>query len=234
VEHPISFTNTCSRNGLSLEPGQMKQLELYVSLLLEWNSKVNLVSRKDEQNIWESHILHSMSLLFGRLLPDDLAVLDIGTGGGLPGIPLAIARPGWTVTLLDSIAKKMVALADIVQRMGMERVSVVNGRAEDREIVRKGKGRYDLVLARGVAPLAELARWTRPYLKPRSSQEHAIPANAIPLPSLVAYKGGDLDAELKEMRVKAPATRPTVADLIFQGSVEAGIEGKKIVVVQFT
>jgi 16S rRNA (guanine527-N7)-methyltransferase len=234
VEHPVSFTNTCRRNGLSLDAGQLKQLEQYVSILLEWNSRVNLVSRKDAENIWESHILHSVSLLFGRELPDDLVVLDIGTGGGLPGIPLAIANPGWFVTLLDSIGKKTVALADIVERMGMERMSIVNGRAEDREITGKRKGKYDMVVARGVASLADLAKWARPYLKPCLSRKHTGSEAAIPVPSLVAYKGGDLEGELMELRIKMPAARTTVTDLVFQGSAEAGIEGKKIVVVQFT
>jgi 16S rRNA (guanine527-N7)-methyltransferase len=234
VEHPVVFDNTCRRNGLLLNPGQIEQLVLYVNILLEWNSRVNLVSRKDEENIWESHILHSVSRLFGREFPDELVVLDIGTGGGLPGIPLAIAKPGWSVTLLDSIGKKTVALTDIVQRMGMERVNVVNGRAEDREIVGKRKGRYDLVVARGVAPLTDLAKWARPYLRPSSPHARTNSPEAFPLPSLVAYKGGDLAGELQDLRVKVPATRQAVTDLVFHGSIEAEIEGKKIVVIQFT
>src|SRR5512140_2736429 len=82
-----------NRNGLLLDAQQLQALSSYVRLLQEWNGKVNLISRKDEENIWGGHVLHSLSVLFRLKLPPGLNILDLGTGGGLPGIPLAIASP---------------------------------------------------------------------------------------------------------------------------------------------
>jgi 16S rRNA (guanine527-N7)-methyltransferase len=234
VEQFLAFSNTCRDNGLLLTPQQLESLRLYVETLLEWNARVNLVSRKDAENIWASHILHSVSIFFGRVFPESLNVLDIGTGGGLPGVPLAIVKPGWSVTLMDSIGKKTAALQDIVDRIGIPGIDIVNGRAEDRAILEKRRGRYHMVVARGVAPLVNLAKWARPYLMKPASRVLQASVNAVPVPSLVAYKGGDLESELKELRVKVPGTKQDVGNLVFRGSAEAGIEGKKLVVIQFT
>jgi 16S rRNA (guanine527-N7)-methyltransferase len=87
----LALRTTCSQNGLELEESQLGSLELLVSNLLEWNKKINLISRRDEENIWSSHILHCLALLFKVELGQSLKVLDLGTGGGLPGIPLKIA-----------------------------------------------------------------------------------------------------------------------------------------------
>ena len=168
-------------------------------------------------------------------MPREARVLDMGTGGGLPGVPLAIANPGWKVTLLDSIAKKTTAIKDILARMGIAGLEVVNGRAEDREIVGPRKGKFDLVLARGVAPLVELAVWSRPYLTRVSSPADGVARKPIlRTPGLVGYKGGDLDAELKALHVKVPSAGAALTDLVFSGSSESGLEEKKLVVLQFT
>lgn len=234
VEHLLAFSNTCRANGLQLTTQQLELFRRYADLLMEWNAKINLVSRKDEDNIWEGHFLHSISPLFGRTVQADVNLLDIGTGGGLPGIPLAIVNDGWSVTLMDSIRKKSVATQDIVVRLGMKKIEVVNGRAEDAEILRTRRGKYQMVVARGVAPLVQLVAWSRPYLARNTTPVGEMLANALPVPSLLAYKGGDLEDELKELRVKVPGTKQSVHELIFHGSAEAGLEGKKLVVVQFT
>jgi 16S rRNA (guanine527-N7)-methyltransferase len=234
VEQSIAFNNICSANGLRLTPEQLETFERYAGLLLEWNAKINLVSRKDEQNIWSSHFLHSISPLFGRSVPEKLRVLDIGTGGGLPGIPMAIVKSGWTVTLMDSIGKKALAVQDIVERLGMGRVDVVSGRAEDAANVGGRRGKYDLVVARGVAPLVQLAKWSKPYLMNRTTPVEETAGRILPVPSLVAYKGGDMEGELRELRVKVPGTVQWVGDLVFGGSAESGLEGKKLIILQFT
>jgi 16S rRNA (guanine527-N7)-methyltransferase len=105
VEHSIEFAHICRKNGLVLSDEQLRLLSLYAALLLAWNAKVNLISRKDEENFWLSHLLHCIAPMFLFAMPASARVLDIGTGGGLPGVPLAIANPGWSVTLLDSIGK---------------------------------------------------------------------------------------------------------------------------------
>jgi len=234
VEHFLSFSNTCRENGLHLTSQQLESLRQYVEILREWNSRVNLVSRKDEENIWEGHILHSVSIFFGRKFPSGLNVLDLGTGGGLPGIPLAIVNASWRVTLMDSIGKKTTALNDIAERMGLASVDVVNGRAEDRAILEKRRGTYHMVVARGVAPLVDLAKWSKPYLVKHAPASADASEATVPVPSLVAYKGGDLDAEVRDLRVKVAGVKYDVHDLVFRGSAEAGLEGKKLVVVQFT
>src|SRR5512147_380996 len=106
---PIEIEKTLRENGLNLEDGRGELLERYVALLLEWNGKINLISRKGE-NVWESHILHSLAPLMQLKLPPGLRVLDLGTGGGLPGIPMAILHGEMEVTLLDSIGKKIKAV----------------------------------------------------------------------------------------------------------------------------
>ena len=255
MEQSILFNNICRINGLNLSPQQVDLFERYAGLLLEWNAKLNLISRKDQENLWESHLLHSVAILFGRRVPEEIRVLDVGSGGGLPGIPLAIVKPGWSVTLLDSIGKKTLALQDIVGRLGTGRIEVVNGRVEESAIIAGRRGKYDLVVARGVAPLAQLAKWSRPYLKKRpevtneknevtkekneatdekNEVTRAGPGKFLPVPSMLAYKGGDLEEELKELRIKVHGTVQRVDHLVFPGSAEAGLEGKKLVVLQFT
>jgi 16S rRNA (guanine527-N7)-methyltransferase len=234
VEQSIAFRTACRANGVEITSRQLELFVQYAELLSEWNAKLNLVSRKNEQNLWASHFLHSISPLFGRSVADRLSLLDIGTGGGLPGIPLAILKERWSVTLMDSIAKKVFAVQDIVGRMGLKNVGVVNGRVEDAAVMEEGRGKFQMVIARGVAPLVQLAKWSRPYLaKGRSPVVGGI-SHVLPVPSLVAFKGGDLEGELRELRVKVPGAVAWVCDLVFTGSGEAGLEGKKLVVVQFT
>lgn len=234
VEHFLAFSTTCRENGLFLSQQQIELLRTYVALLLEWNAKLNLISRKDEQNIWGSHILHSVSLLFGRTMPGAIRVLDIGTGGGLPGIPLGILNPGWSLTLMDSIGKKVTATSDMVGRLGIGNIDVVQGRAEEPSALASRRGKYDLVVARGVASLVQLAGWSRPYLKRGHVADRDMEGERLPLPSLAAYKGGDLESELRELRIKVPGAVAGVSPLVFRGGAVAGLEEKKVVVVQFT
>ncbi|MBI4535707.1 MAG: 16S rRNA (guanine(527)-N(7))-methyltransferase RsmG, partial [Ignavibacteriae bacterium] len=122
-----------------------------MDLLLEWNSKLNLISRKDEQRVWTSHILHSLSILFLVRIPKRSKVLDLGTGGGLPGIPISIARPDISVTHVDSIHKKVVAVKDVIERLHLTNASVVCSRAEDLPGEHPGQEvRYHIVVSRGV------------------------------------------------------------------------------------
>lgn len=230
VKPSTSFQNRLQALGLLLSDGQCEALEMYAGLLLEWNTKVNLISRRDEGNVWNGHILHSLSPLFHIGLPDDLHLLDLGSGGGLPGIPLAIARPGWRVTLMDSIRKKCAAVEEISARLGLDRVSVVTGRAEDEEIVRRfGRG-YDIVAARGVAPLVDLVRWSRPYVRPGAGKVTAAGVHTT-LPVLLAYKGGDLALELKAMKVKGGCEPAAVVPLVFKGEDDGLLQDKKLVLV---
>jgi 16S rRNA (guanine527-N7)-methyltransferase len=215
----------CRRNGLLLTDDHVMKLRTFVEMLLEWNAKINLVSRKDIENIWHSHVLHSLSLLFYIRFPERIRMLDLGTGGGFPGIPLSIVRDDLKVTLCDSIRKKTAAVQDMVQSLQLANVEVVTGRAEEIARDSSHSGAYDTVVARAVASLNDLIRWSRPFVKKGNSD----------FPRLIALKGGDLGNEISEAQTK---TKPLqikieVEAILFEGSVKLGLEEKKIARVYF-
>lgn len=176
------------QNGLILSVKELAQLGRYAELLKEWNGKINLISRKDEENILERHVLHSLTLLMlGPWSTQDLGsrVLDVGTGGGLPGIPFAIARPNDTITLLDSIQKKITACQAMIAELGLNHTNAVAMRSED--FARSNPhGKFDVILTRAVAPLSDLLRWTSRLRAPQAV--------------LFALKGGDLNEEIELAR----------------------------------
>lgn len=227
----------CRKNGIHLDDLSRGRLTAYVEQLLSWNKKINLVSRKDEENIWESHIVHSLSPLFVLDIPAGIRVLDLGSGGGLPGIPLAIVHGGLEVTLLDSIRKKTMAVEEILRNLGLEGVTVVNGRAEEVCQQISLKGSFEVVIARAVAPLVDLVRWSRPFLavRPRvgfaSEKVTKGDKTVIDLPYLLALKGGNLEGEIREAKLKAGARRISELRLVFPGSEALSLEDKKAVVV---
>jgi 16S rRNA (guanine527-N7)-methyltransferase len=236
VKHSQDVQDICSKNGLELSEEMVGGLEQYVSLLLEWNAKVNLISRKDQENIWGGHILHSLSMLFRLRLPAGIRVLDLGSGGGLPGIPLALVNPEWSVSLLDSIQKKCTAVQDIITRMDLsKRVEVIVGRAEEKSVMDKRRVTFDVVVARGVGSLADLVRYAKPYLKKgldggTAVEDERMVVRVTP-PVLIAYKGGDLEGEIKEMRLKTGRTVAADLPITFAGAEESGLTGKTILVV---
>jgi 16S rRNA (guanine527-N7)-methyltransferase len=152
----------------------------YNQLLMEWNNKVNLVSRKKE-NIFD---LIDDSRLFLDYLPEDKTsnVLDLGTGGGIPGVVLAIHRPKMRFVLVDSIRKKTNALQNIVNELCLKNVKVICIRAEELGKDNEYKKKFDFVIARSVAPLQDLAKWSKDLVKPRGK--------------LIALKGKDIKEEL--------------------------------------
>lgn len=226
------------KNDLAVSDEQLSLLERYVEILLDWNKKINLISRKDAEHVWENHILHSLSVLFRADLPHDVTALDLGTGGGLPGIPLKILMPGIRMTLLDSIQKKVAAVRDMVDRLSIAGVTTVCGRAEEVGKQADHRQKYDLVLARGVAPLPDLIKYARLFLK----HESGLPGGAgkgedgrerMRLPALLAFKGGVLGEELAKAKRRGSVKSIRTVDLVFRGSEEISLSEKKIVVVEF-
>jgi 16S rRNA (guanine527-N7)-methyltransferase len=214
----------------------LQQLEVYASSLLRWNAAVNLVSRRDEENIWMNHILHSLSLLFVVDIPAGLKILDLGTGGGLPGIPLKIARPDLQLTLLDSTRKKVDAVADMIRATGLTGIEAVWGRAEDIAEQPKHKSSYHICVARAVAKLQDLVAWSKPLLVEQPAQRPHVEAGskltANP-PALISFKGGGIESELAAAK-KLPAVKDIrELNLIYSGSEEVGMADKKVVYVQF-
>ena len=163
---------------------QWDKLQEYTALLREWNAKINLVSRKDMDRLETKHLAHCLTITkFLRLMPRT-RLLDVGTGGGLPGIPMAICYPQAKFTLMDSIAKKTMVVEDIAKRLNLENVEVRRGRVE--ELPKKKT--YDFVLGRAVTALPVFFGWVRDKVAKGSKNS---PANGI-----LYLKGGDYTEEL--------------------------------------
>ena len=135
----------------------------YARLLATEGTVRGLIGPREVPRLWERHLLNSAAI--ASLVPVAARVVDVGSGAGLPGIPLALARPDLTVTLLEPLARRVAFLTECVRRLGLERVTVVRGRAEE-DSIRRQLGGADVVTARAVAPLDKLAGWCLPLLRP--------------------------------------------------------------------
>ena len=160
------------------------KLKQYTSILREWNTKINLVSRKDTDRLEIKHLAHCLTITkFLRLMPK-ARLLDVGTGGGLPGIPLAICYPEARFTLMDSIGKKVMVVEDMVKRLDLHNAEVIRGRVE--ELPKKKS--YDFVIGRAVTALPTFFGWVQNKIA--KGAKHS-PANGI-----LYLKGGDYTEEL--------------------------------------
>jgi 16S rRNA (guanine527-N7)-methyltransferase len=172
---------------------QLRQFKALETLYKEWNSKINIISRKDIDSLDERHILHSLSIAVVFEFVDGTEIIDIGTGGGFPGIPLAIFFPEVQFHLVDSIAKKLKVVDAIATEIGLKNITTQHTRAEE---IKNRK--FDFAVSRAVAPLKDLWRWSKPLLKNPKSQ---IP-NTKFRSGLVCLKGGDLAQEISESAVR--------------------------------
>lgn len=164
-----------------LSETQLQQFSALDSLYHEWNEKINVISRKDVDNLYEHHVLHSLAIgRFTRFTPGT-DILDFGTGGGFPGIPLAILFPECHFTLIDGTGKKIRVAQEVCQAIGLTNCEPIHRRGEEE------KGKYDFVVSRAVMPLPDLAKMVRKNIS--KTQRNALP-NGI-----ICLKGGDLQAE---------------------------------------
>ncbi|GHV24319.1 ribosomal RNA small subunit methyltransferase G [Bacteroidia bacterium] len=172
---------------LSVE--QERQFGALGDLYACWNSKINLISRKDIEHLYEKHVLHSLGIAKVIYFKNGSSILDVGTGGGFPGIPLAILFPKVHFLLLDSIGKKVKVAEAIAQQIGLQNVECRHARAEEE------KRTFDFVVSRAVMPLPDLARITKKNIDKKQ-------CNALPN-GILCLKGGDLQAELQPLKNKA-------------------------------
>ena len=231
---------TCAENGLRLSEQQLTSMEKLAALLLDWNKKINLISRRDEENLWTSHLLHCLTPLFKVNLQAGVKILDLGTGGGLPGLPLKIARPDLSFTLLDSTQKKINVVKDLIEKLGLKGIDAIWGRAEELGELKDYTYHYDVVIARAVASMKDLVRWSEPFLRrgeTSSTTTTEIKGGQtgiqIRKPTLIALKGGDLEEELGQIRKLPYVESITVVDLTLKGSSQLEDGDKKIVLVEF-
>lgn len=165
---------------------QKKQFDQLFDLYSEWNAKINVISRKDIDNLYINHVLHSLGIAKVIAFKKGASVLDVGTGGGFPGIPLAILFPETNFHLVDSIGKKITVVNEVAKGIGLQNLTTAHMRAE------QVKGKYDFIVSRAVTRLKEFYGWIHQKVKPQSM--HAIDNGILYL------KGGDLDEELAELK----------------------------------
>jgi len=190
---------------------QIQQFESLYELYKDWNEKINVISRKDIDSLYERHILHSLSIAAVFEFRAGTEIVDLGTGGGFPGIPLAIYFPEVSFHLVDSIAKKLKVVDAIVSATGLSNVTTQHSRIEE---VKNRK--FDFVVSRAVAPLKDLWKWSRPLIRSKKSQaENTLQTENYKSgdrtevhPGLICLKGGDLAAEIQESN-----TRPRLIEI---------------------
>ena len=168
---------------------QKSQFEALYYLYADWNSKINVISRKDIGNLYEHHVLHSLAIARLIHFQPDTRVMDLGTGGGFPGIPLAIMFPDCQFHLVDSIGKKIKVATEVASAVGLENVTLCHERAEEE------KGLFDFVVSRAVMPLADLLKIVRKNIS--KEQKNAYPNG------LICLKGGELQHEVMPFKKQA-------------------------------
>jgi len=195
-------------------PEQLKQFAALESLYKDWNSKINVISRKDIDGLYEKHVLHSLAIAAAFQFEPGMEILDIGTGGGFPGIPLAIYFPDAKFHLADSIAKKLKVVDAITDSLELKNITTQHIRVEE---IKNRK--FDFVVSRAVAPLKDLWKWSKPLIRKgpefrvrsqKSIEDAELRTNNPELlsPGLICLKGGDLTNEIDES-----GTRPRVMEI---------------------
>ena len=182
---------------------QLAQFAALEQLYTEWNSKINVISRKDIEGLYEKHVLHSLSIAAVFDFPARIQIIDIGTGGGFPGVPLAIFFPEVHFHLVDSIGKKLKIVEAAIETLELNNVTTQHIRAEE---IKNRK--FDFAVSRAVAPLKELLQWSRPLLKPSTTKIQSASGEEVYKPGLICLKGGDLTQEIKDS-----ATKPKMVEI---------------------
>ncbi|MCL5991493.1 MAG: 16S rRNA (guanine(527)-N(7))-methyltransferase RsmG [Bacteroidetes bacterium] len=210
----VEFWTICSANGIVLSIEQIRQIERYRDELVYWNERVNLISRKDIENVLENHILHSLSVLKYINLSLKSRCLDLGTGGGLPGIPISIANPEARMFLVDSIGKKIKITDMMAKHTGNKYIKAIYARVEDLAELREYNSNFDFIFARAVSDAEQIVKWTRNLLKQSGK--------------IVLFKGGDLTDEIEKLKKSFPKIKIKIHIISLIGYEKFENEEKKI------
>ena len=173
-------------------PQQEAQLAALKDLYTAWNEKINVISRKDMANFYLHHVLHSLAIATQFDFKKDMEVMDLGCGGGFPGVPLAIFFPETHFYMVDSINKKLLVIDEVSVEIGLTNITTAHTRAEDIK-----QQQFDAVVTRAVAPLKDLWRWSKPLIRKNKEKEQEEDPNG-----LICLKGGDLSKEIYESGCK--------------------------------
>ena len=190
---------------------QRKQFDALYDLYADWNAKINVISRKDITNLYEHHLLHSLAIAKFINFRDDTNVLDLGTGGGFPGIPLAIMFPNANFKMIDGTGKKIKVATEIANAIGLENVLLQHKRGEEE------RGKFDFIVSRAVMPLSDMMKIVRKNI---AKDNHNAFENGI-----IVLKGGTLDEELK------PFKKIVVQEKLSQWFEEPWFEEKNLIYV---
>jgi 16S rRNA methyltransferase gidB len=190
---------------------QREQFDALYDLYADWNAKINVISRKDITNLYEHHVLHSLAIAKFINFRDDTNVLDLGTGGGFPGIPLAIMFPNANFKMIDGTGKKIKVATEIANAIGLENVLLQHKRGEEE------RGKFDFIVSRAVMPLSDMMKIVRKNI---AKDNHNAFENGI-----IVLKGGTLDEELK------PFKKIVVQEKLLQWFEEPWFEEKNLIYV---
>jgi 16S rRNA (guanine527-N7)-methyltransferase len=208
-------------NSQSPEIFQLERLAHFAELVAEKNEEVNLISRRDIKNLIENHVF--LSAYISKFIPEKATTfIDIGTGGGFPGIPVGIMKPFLRGTLVDSTAKKINAVNEFINKLKLGNLTAVNSRVEDKEFIEKNQDKFDLVLSRGTTSLIILMRYSLPIIKEKAY--------------LMAIKGGDLREEIETAKLKygAHIKKATIIELGYKPNNVRNEKEKRLVVFEVT
>ena len=206
-------------NSFNPDSAKVERLAFFAELVAEKNEQVNLISRKDVDSIIENHIF--ISAYITRYIPEKCSYfLDVGTGGGFPGIPLAIMRPEMRGVLVDSTKKKAEAVQDFVNKLKLGNVKVENERVESPEFIAKYSQNFDLVISRATVPLIILMRYALPLIKEKAF--------------IAAMKGGDIEEEYSkaELKYKSCIKKSTTFELAYKPNNIRNKKGKKLILLE--
>ena len=207
------------QNELFITEEQWQRLETWVDRLVKINFRINLISRKQTEVVWLHHILHSITPLILINFPKNIELCDFGTGGGLPGIPLAILKPDWKVFLLDSRQKKISAVKETTEDLGCVNLQFIVGRGEEIGLNPLYKNRFNWLTARAVSSIGNLEKWTRDLRRKEAT--------------LIAFKGGNLKHEDVSPSKLTNIDRLIEHPIKLKGYSEFYIDEKKLVEIKF-